>query len=132
MRLCGGPPWAAVFGRPMARQPTALMKNGMPFFMILFGQAFAGAHLVSDSSRQLGLQKGAHLGTELLLLHREIEVHRARLFFTYRRKPAHIRRSHWPPLQKLWNSDWFYFPLQRSEEHTSELQSIMRISYAAL
>src|SRR3546814_8642852 len=30
MRLCGGPPWAAVFGRPMARQPTALMKNGMP------------------------------------------------------------------------------------------------------
>src|SRR3546814_10868666 len=98
MRLCGGPPWAAVFGRPMARQPTALMKNGMPLFMILFGQSFAGAHLVSDSSRQLGLQKGAHLGTELLLLHREIEVHRARLF--------------------------------RSEEHTSELQSLMRISYA--
>src|SRR3546814_7520273 len=95
----------------MARQPTALMKNGMPLFMILFGKSFVGAHLVSASSRQLGLQKGAHLGTELLLLHREIEVHRARLFFTYRRKPAHTRRSEEPP---------------------SEFQSLMRNSYAAL
>src|SRR3546814_10199649 len=51
MRLCGGPPWAAVFGRPMARQPTALMKNGMTLFMLLFGQSFASAHFVSDSSR---------------------------------------------------------------------------------
>src|SRR3546814_13459202 len=23
MRLCGGPPWAAVFGRPVARQPSS-------------------------------------------------------------------------------------------------------------
>src|SRR3546814_12782356 len=78
MRLCGGPPWAAVFGRPMARQPTALMKNGMPLFMILFGQSFAGAHLVSDSSRQLGLQQGSHPGTDLTPLHRDIGGHRAR------------------------------------------------------
>src|SRR3546814_13385871 len=33
MRLSGGPPWAAVFGRPMARTPPAPMQKGHPFFL---------------------------------------------------------------------------------------------------
>src|SRR3546814_9501343 len=38
--------------------------------------------------------------------------------------------DHIPPSEGVRTKDWKYFRYVRSEEHTSELQSLMRISYA--
>src|SRR3546814_8063590 len=43
---------------------------------------------------------------------------------------SRFRDSTWPTRSCRRLKAWVYTPLTRSEEHTSELQSLMRISYA--
>src|SRR3546814_10695543 len=42
----------------------------------------------------------------------------------------HFCARDFAPFSTLLGEDWFLVPAERSEEHTSELQSLMRISYA--
>src|SRR3546814_5791362 len=104
------PAGAAIFDRPGGRDPALFVKDLVPGEEILLGQFFA---LILLAAEFRGIIFGDELANFLLegqILGAEFHVHHE--------SPI----GHWRPYNGR-------SPL-RSEEHTSELQSLMRLSYA--
>src|SRR3546814_2914554 len=102
-----------------------LQRDRRVMIRIDAGHARAGrTQIVVDGvgEKCANLVAECEIGVAPVQIHRRVPICRSSVARVSARKPAGLREN---PASGTWRA-----PRHRSEEHTSELQSLMRISYA--